>query len=354
MNSRLRKTDESINPIRSDAMQENNVKSSIPSFADLSTVPLLIVMNAGSGHNDTNSTQEKIEHILIEAGRHYRLFLVQDAKQITEIARRAVEEAKACSGVVVAAGGDGTINAVANAVLGSGCVFGVLPQGTFNYFGRTHGISEDICESTRALLTAQAHPVQVGLVNHHLFLVNASLGLYPQLLEDREAYKTQYGRSRLVAAWSALITLLRQHRVWSITLERQGKTSYMRTPTLFVGNNRLQMEQIGIPLADALEEGQLAAIALRAIGTLAMLGLALRGALGNLGDAENVISFGFQRMTVKPWSIYRKHRIKVATDGEINWMHAPLEFCISPEPLYLLKPSPVKLAEVHSDADQDP
>lgn len=301
--------------------------------------PLLIVLNAGSGHNDTTATQEAIEQVLKQAGRIYRLFLVEDATQIGEIARRAVEEAKACGGVVVAAGGDGTINAVANVVLGSGCPFGVLPQGTFNYFGRTHGISQDIVEATRALLTACAHPVQVGLVNDRVFLVNASLGLYPQLLEDREAYKQQYGRSRLVAFWSALMTILRQHRQLGITLERQGRISHIRTPTLFVCNNRLQMEQIGIPLATALEEGQLAAIAVRPVGTLAMLWLAVRGALGSLGEAENVTSFGFRRMIVKPW-LYGRRRIKVATDGEIIWLSPPLEFRVSPEPLYLLKPGP--------------
>ena len=51
--------------------------------------------------------------------------------------------------------------------------------------------------------------MQVGLLNDRPFLVNASLGLYPQLLEDREAFKQKFGRSRLVALWSGLVTLMR-------------------------------------------------------------------------------------------------------------------------------------------------
>lgn len=308
--------------------------------------PLLIVMNAGSGHNDTAATREAIEQVLKQAGRTYHMCVVEDARRIEDFARQTVGQAKACGGIVVAVGGDGTINTVANAVLGSGCAFGALPQGTFNYFGRTHGISEDIIEATQALLRARAHPVQVGLVNNRLFLVNASLGMYPQLLEDREAYKRQYGRSRLVAFWSGLMTVLRQHRQLRITLEQHGHTRNMRTPTLFIGNNRLQMEQIGIPLAEALEEGQLAAIAVRPVGTLAMLWLLLRGALGKLGEADNVISFGFRHLTVKPSSLYRTRRVKVAIDGEVIWLNAPLEFRVSPEPLYLLKPDP----EPHREA----
>ena len=162
------------------------------------------------------------------------------------LAQQAVECARAERGVVVAAGGDGTLNTVAQAVLGSGCAFGVLPQGTFNYFGRNHGIPSDTAAATRLLLSARAQPVQVGLVNERVFLVNASLGLYPQLLEDREAWKQQYGRHRLVAFGSALATLLREHRQLRIRVERAGKAHVVRTPTLFVANNRLQLEQIGI------------------------------------------------------------------------------------------------------------
>ncbi|MDB5727519.1 MAG: diacylglycerol kinase [Noviherbaspirillum sp.] len=308
--------------------------------SDVSVAPFLIVMNAGSGHNDTSATRKIIEEVLTRAGRAYRLIVVDDPRQLAQTARRTVEQAKACGGVVVVAGGDGTINTVANAVYGSGCPFGVLPQGTFNYFGRTHGISQDTREATEALLSARVQPVQVGLVNDRLFLVNASLGLYPKLLEDREAYKKQYGRSRLVALWSGLMTVLRPHRNMRITLERHGQASTQRTLTLFVGNNRLQMEQTGIPLGEALEEGQLAAVALRPVGRLEMLWLLVRGALGRLGDAENVISFGFRRMTVKPAMLYRSRRVKVAADGEIIWTTAPIEFRVAPEPLYLLKPEP--------------
>jgi diacylglycerol kinase family enzyme len=308
--------------------------------ASLASAPFMIVLNSGSGHHESGSVQTSIEDVLKRAGRAYRLFVIDDVKQIKQIARNAVAEAQASNGIVVVAGGDGTINAVASEVLGSGCALGVLPQGTFNYFGRTHGISEDLLESTQALLNATIEPVQVGLVNDRVFLVNASLGLYPQILEDREAYKRQYGRSRLVAFGAALLTVLQHKKHLGITLESDQKTAVLRTPTLFVGNNRLQMEQTGIPLTDALDGGHLAAITLKPTGLWSLLWLGVRGALGSLGDAENVISFPFRQMTVTPRRQLRKRPIKVATDGEVNWMRAPLVFRVSPQPLYLLKPLP--------------
>ena len=306
-----------------------------PAAIDART-PFHIILNAGSGHNDAAETRNIIEHLLTAADRNYELTMVDRPARLGEIARSTVAQAQQRQGVVVIAGGDGAINAVVQATLGSGCALGILPQGTFNYFARTHGIPCDTAEAVQALLAARVEPVQVGLVNDHVFLVNASLGLYPQLLEDREAYKQQYGRSRLVALVSGLVSVLRQHRQLRISLERAGKVEDMRTPTLFVGNNALQLAQIGIPLIDALAQGELAAIMPKPVGTVALLGLMLRGAFGQLGEAENVVSFGFKRMRVRSRQFYRQ-RVKVATDGEIVWLHAPLEFRIAPEPLYLLK-----------------
>jgi hypothetical protein len=100
------------------------------------------------------------------------------------------------------------------------------------------------------------------------------------------------------------------------------------------------LNQIGIPEAGALEQGELAAVALKPTGTLAMLGLIVRGALGRLGGAEHVVSISFRSMAVSPARGRAQRRIKVATDGEVRWMQMPLLFRVAPEPLWLLKPGP--------------
>lgn len=300
--------------------------------------PLFIVLNAASGRAEAREGIATIVAILRAAGREHELLHVEDPTSLAETARTAVARARDCQGIVVAAGGDGTVNATAQAVVGSGCTFGVIPQGTFNYVGRTHGIPADTAGATRVLLNGRPKSVQVGAVNGRVFLVNASVGLYPELLEDREAYKRQFGRSRLVALGAGLVTLLREHRRLRLRLERDGRATVHTTPTLFVGNNRLQLEQIGLPQADAVDRGQLAAILLRPIGVFAMLVLLVRGAMSQLGEAEDVLSFGFERMTVTPRWHYGRRRIKVATDGEIVWMRAPLEFSVRVGALTMLVP----------------
>ena len=111
----------------------------------------------------------------------------------------------------------------------------------------------------------------------------------------------------------------------------------MKTPTLFVGNNRLQLEQVGLREAPSLNDGCIAAVMLRPIGSFAMLGLLFRGAFGRLGEADTVESFKFHRMIVTPRPSRKGRKVKVAFDGEVSHMRAPLDFRVAPKPLFLLK-----------------
>ncbi|HEX5649273.1 MAG TPA: diacylglycerol kinase family protein [Steroidobacteraceae bacterium] len=301
---------------------------------------LFIVMNSASGHDDGDEAIATVTRVLDEGGRSHELLLVDDAAQLDDTARRAVAAARNCGGVVVAAGGDGTLNAVARAVLGQGVPYGVIPQGTFNYFARAHDIPTETEQATQALLDAEPVDVPVGLVNGKPFLVNASLGLYPEALDIREEQKQLHGRSRLVALWATLLTVLRGHHPMRIRLERDGRDVQISTLTLFVGLNPLQLEQMGWTGATA-EEGQLAAVVLRPVSTLRLLWLMLRGAVGRLPQAHGVDSFAFARLNVTPVSAAVR-RVKVATDGETELMEPPLEFTLAPEPLPLLKRRPAR------------
>ena len=320
-----------------------------------SNPPLFFVINGGSGRDDLDATLSSIETAMHDAGRKFEVFVLDNAVGIDATIKSAIDAAQTAGGVVVAVGGDGTINAVASAVMDANCLFGAVPRGTFNYFGRTHGIPEDIDAALDDLLRGAPVPVQVGWVNDRLFLVNASVGLYPELLEDREQFKKRYGRSRLVALWSAVITAFGEHRHLDMVLEEDGEEVRLRAATLFVGNNRLQLEQVGMPQAELLNKGTLAAIAVNPVSTLALLGLAARGAVGRLADADYVTGFSFRSLTVTPLGLWRGMRtawqarmartktarrrgIKVAVDGEIIWLEAPLNFRVGNEPLMLIKP----------------
>lgn len=309
--------------------------------------PLQFVINAASGSGGAQGLCELIASVLREQRRLGELHVCRPG-QLAGLAREAARRARAAGSAVVAVGGDGTLNTVAQAAHELGCTMGVVPQGTFNYFARSHGIPTDTAEAVRLLLNAAPQAVQVAGVNGHLFLVNASLGLYPDLLEDREAFKARFGRNRWVALGAALVTLLRAQRPWRLRIEQGRCVRDVRTLTLFVGNNRLQLAQVGVPAADPAPgagSGRITAVMLRPVGLLTLLGLLLRGALGTLGDAHSVEHFEFEHLVVWPARAWGRRRVKVAFDGEVTRMRAPLEFRVLPTPLSLLKPPPAQGAD---------
>lgn len=303
------------------------------------TAPWLFVSNSGSSHNDPQQTRAVIEAAMTAAGRRCE-FLVVPPAQLVQTVRETAARAHSLQTALVGVGGDGTINTVAQAAHAARCAMGFVPQGTFNYFGREHRIPLDAAEAVAVLLRSRPQPVQVGFVNGQLFLVNASVGMYPELFEDREAWKRRFGRNRLVAILSSIFTLLTRHRQLRLHIEVDGIVRNVSTPTLFVGNNRLQLERVGLPQAGALDQGQLAAVLARDTTTLSMLWLLLRGAMGTLGDVETVEGFGFRHMTVtRRGRFSRRHRIKLAFDGEVTHIEQPLEFRVAGQPLYLIRPA---------------
>jgi diacylglycerol kinase family enzyme len=296
---------------------------------------LSVVVNAGSGHDDAGDATAVVRGILEAAGRRHAIHRIDGASAHGDVVSAAAREAAANHGVLVAAGGDGTVNSAAAAALAHDVAFGVLPRGTFNLFARAHGVPQDVGDATRALLRGRVQPVQVGRVGGRPFLVNAALGLYPQVLEDRERFKAEHGRSRANAIVSGLRSLLREPVQRRLDIDTGDGSRSVRTPTLFVGNNPLQLARLGI---DAVPGGGLlTGIVVRPIATAAMFRLALRGALGTLGDDDNVESFRFRRLTV---ALRGQRRTKVAIDGEVAWLDAPLAFDVWPSPLWLLAPAP--------------
>ncbi len=316
---------------------------------------LHFVINAAAGSSEANTRREIIETVLQAEGRRGELHFCSPG-ELERVARELAQQALSTRTAVVAVGGDGTLNTVAQAAHATGCAMGVVPQGTFNYFARTHGIPADPADAVRLLLHSVPTPVQVAGINERVFLVNASLGLYPDLLEDREAYKARFGRSRWVAFVAACATLLRAQRRLRLRIEVGGKVRDMRTLTLFVGNNRLQLQQLGAEPDDTMAgtpgDGSMAALVLRPIGTLSMIGLMLQGAMGMLGDAAGVESFEFEHLVVRPTLPQGRNGMKVAFDGEVTMMRAPLEIRVLAKPLYLLRaPHNTAVVDARSHAE---
>lgn len=315
---------------------------------DTSQAPLFFVLNAAAGSQHAETTITAIKKGMAGSERDFRLITLETGDTKKRI-RAVVDEACTAGAIVVAAGGDGTICGIAQQLVNRPCPLGVLPQGTFNYFARSLGMQEKTEAAVQQLLHSHPKPIQAGMVNGELFLVNASLGLHPQMLLDREAFKAKLGRHRLVAMLAGLFTLAQRSHDLSLHLSDDTGEISINSPLLFVCNNPLQLEQLGLGHwqssgpAPALRGG-LMAVLLRHADSMQLYRLALKGALGTLGEDELLSLSTFKHLTVQPRPRWRYRTVKVALDGEVQRMRTPLFFEAVTDSISVMMPPPAPSA----------
>lgn len=312
-----------------------------PSIEQLHQGPVFCVVNAGSGREGGDEKSARLRAALDRSGRQGEIMVADAGTDVDQLARRAVSLAEQQGGIIIVAGGDGTVSAVARVAVLQSVPLGVIPEGTFNLLARDHGIPEDADAAIRVALGGEALPVQVGCANELLFLVNASLGLYPKLLADREELKSLLGRNRFVALLASLKTLFSQFRPMTVDLELDGHYRRLRTTSLFIGNNRLQLERLGLPEAEALGRRRLVLLNAPPFGQLTALKLMFQAAIGRLGRSPDFEVTTFREFEVarplRPGG--RRRSMGIALDGERFRVESPIRISIHPQPLWLIVPS---------------
>lgn len=235
---------------------------------------------------------------------------------------------------IIAAGGDGTVAAVANALLGSGASMGILPLGTFNFVSRGLGLPEEPEAAARAILAGHPHRISVGTVNDLVFLNNLSLGVYPRILAEREAAYARWGRFRLLAYWTVIATLIRTQRMRDLEIETETGTRQVRTPLVFIARSAYQLERFGLSGRDIISDDRFAVFVARSGTRLHLLKLAMHLAMRRLVAGTDVDLFSAKSLTIRT----PKRRPRVAIDGEKRRMLAPLRLEIKENSLSIIVP----------------
>ena len=158
---------------------------------------------------------------------------------------------------------------------------GVLPLGTFNHFAKDLGIPLDLAEAAAAVVVGAVRSVDVAEVNGRCFVNNSSLGVYPVMVGLRDRIREERGwgkvRSVPVAAWR----VLRRFPVRRLHISGDGYQVHLRTPFVFVGNNRYEIGPSGVGERTVLDRGELCLYVARA--AVAPRLVLARAALGRAG-----------------------------------------------------------------------
>lgn len=277
---------------------------------------ICVLMNAGSGKRDATRARTRIEAAFAEAGVAAEIRKLGKGNQIQRAAREAIKDGFE---IIVAAGGDGTIAGIAGVLQGSGVTMGIIPLGTFNYFARSLDIPEDAAEAAKLITGGAPRAVRIGSINGRTFLNNASLGAYPAILRTREETYRKWGRSRIAAYWSVLVTLATLRKPLRLTIETDGHSSTHRTPLAFAVNNAFQLRQMGLEGEEHIAQGHLALFVAPDTGRWGMIKNALALAVGRAQRDVQFQLIAGRRMTIEA----KRSPRDVACDGERARMRAP-------------------------------
>ena len=247
---------------------------------------------------------------------------------------------------VIAAGGDGTVSAVASRLVGTGIPMGVLPLGTLNHFARDLGIPAELDAAIGVIAKGHAAAVDAGEVNGRIFINNSSLGLYPDIVLDRERQRRRLGRGKWRALFSASVNAARRYPVLSLKIDLNGTSYERRSAFVFVGNNEYTMEGFEIGERAVLDAGKLSLYVTQRTGRFGLLRLAVRALLRRLRQARD-----FDMLTARSLVVSTPHsHVRVATDGEVTRMATPLHYRIHPGALRVIVPRPPMAASAKENS----
>jgi diacylglycerol kinase family enzyme len=236
--------------------------------------------------------------------------------------------------IAVAAGGDGTVNAVANAVARTGNCMGVLALGTLNHFARDLGLPLRLDEAVRVIAEGAPRRVDAGEVNGRVFVNNSSLGAYPAMVMDRERLRRGGWNKWLSLAWATLRAFLR-FRCLQVELTVEGELRQATTPFLFVGNNEYRMAGMQIGTREHLNKGRLFLYLAPGANRLGVLKLTLAALFGRVRQVPE-----FEEFCLEEFSVHvhvHGRRLRVSLDGEVRRMRGPLYYRIRPGALQVIQ-----------------
>jgi len=235
---------------------------------------------------------------------------------------------------VVAGGGDGTLSCAAGHLAGTGRAFGILPLGTLNHLARDAGIAGTLEEAVAVIAAGHTRDIDVAEVNGRVFVNNSSVGLYPDMVRLREAQQERSGRGkRLAMLWAGFASLraFRRHRLW---ISAPGLEAPIRTPLLFVGNNRYQVSLFALGQREQLDQGELCLYAIRAGSRAHLLWAGIRGIFGRLDQQRDFITAYVEEAEISS----DRPVMALSADGETLRMETPLKYRIRKKALKLIVP----------------
>ena len=277
------------------------------------------------------SARDSFSELVKRELRNATVTFTDENTDVIALVKKRVQEGAT---MIVAGGGDGTVNAVASVVMNSDVVLGVLPLGTLNHFAKDLGIPLAIEDAVRALAHGRVERIDVGGVNDRIFVNNSGLGLYPDMVSNREE-RQKHGLSKWPAAIAESVRAFVRYRLLTIRVKLRTGSIERRTPAVFIGNNEYTTEGSLAAHRVSLTTGQLALYIPHATVRAKLVWLSLRALFGIPKSNSE-----FDKILTDTFVIESRHTpLHVSLDGEVVDMNTPLTFTMHAKALQVMMPA---------------
>jgi diacylglycerol kinase family enzyme len=200
------------------------------------TKRMLIIVNPYA-----TTVSDRLKNLVVYALRASYLVDAIDTEARDHATELTREAARSGYDVVVAFGGDGTVNEAANGLVGTDTPLSCLPGGRTNVYCRMLGIPIDVVDATEHLLQIaddwRPRRVDVGFVNDRCFLFSAGVGLDASVVERVDAHPRMKARlGEWYYTWTGIRTFNRRYLLNPVRLEADIEGERVEGVTAIVQN----------------------------------------------------------------------------------------------------------------------
>ncbi len=295
---------------------------------DLKATKTCFIFNPHSGHIQRNLyLLEHTQGFIAEHGLDAKVELTQRPRHATDLAREAV--ANGC-GLVVAIGGDGTLNETAAAMVNAPAVFALIPCGSGNGLARHLGLPGPRKGAYENLLTGAVRSIDTGEANGVPFFNVMGLGFDAEI-SSRFNKLTKRGLSAYVKTG---IKAWRTYEPSRYTVTAGDQTLDEDAFIVAVANSDQYGNNCYVAPGARVDDGRLNLTLLKKVNLLNALPLVARMFLGRMDGTPSVARLESDRFLIQ-----RSSPGPIHTDGEVHEMPAEIEVRVKPSSLQVLCPA---------------
>ena len=303
-----------------------NVKTQPKKIKMLFQDRIAVIINPISGIKDWKKIKRKIEAYL---NRHN----FKSDFLLTESAGHAYDLAKACIQddymMLIVVGGDGTINEVASALVGSSVVLAIIPNGSGNGLARHYNIPMQISKSLKVLTSGKVKKMDVGEVNGRYFFCTCGAGF-----DAKIGKRFEQGENRGFLKYLLLtIDEFKKYKPKKFSLLVDGKTYSPKAFILTIANaNQFGNNTKIAPQANTFD-GYLDLCVLKPFPWHKSLQIGFRLISGTIHKSKY-----YRTKKVKEITFVRDKKYSFHVDGEPLKLKYPIAIKLSPKTLHILVP----------------